>query len=384
VAADGGRSANVARATGRRVELVRRSHVWVGLVTAVGVIAISLTGIALNHRDLLGIGREGPPAVEGSGEIGEAVPINDLLRRALIAADAAGIRIEGRNGRELHPNGPGDIDRAMFRPSTRTVQVRLDDPRATEVILDWSTGDVLGLSARDDVRIEHIHSGEVIGQKGVVVSDILAVVLVGLTVGGLLIWLRRLRRERAGLTAGRSKMSWWLRLNWRFHLVASILAAVYIVVLSITGVLLNHKREWGLMVEPVKIIEPESVARRTPESLDQVVRWGLAERQRVTPDATFDDIRFIDYRPLNGYAKLRFQDEREVIVDVYEGRILSQADRLDVWVEHLHSGLLFGDDWVLLSDAAGVLLILLSLNGLYLFALPGWRLRGLARPSERA
>ena len=94
--------------------------------------------------------------------------------------------------------------------------------------------------------------------------------------------------------------------------------------------------------------------------------------------STLDNLRFVDYRPLSGYAKLRFKDEWEVIVDVYDSRIFSSSERRDVWVEQLHSGLLFGEGWTILSDAGAVMLILLSVNGIYLMALPGWRTRGQA------
>ena len=134
------------------------------------------------------------------------------------------------------------------------------------------------------------------------------------------------------------------------------------------------------MIEPVKILESESVARRTPDALPAIVEAGIKQRQSERPEVTLDDLRFVDYRPLSGYAKLRFKDEWEVIVDVYDGRIFSSADRRDVWVEQLHSGLLFGEGWTILSDAAAIMLILLSVNGIYLMALPGWRTRGQAPP----
>ena len=329
--------------------------------------------MTLNHRDLAGIASEGPPSVEGSGDLAGTAPINDLLRAALIAADGAGVRVEGRNGRELHPSGPSDIDRVQFRPSTSTAQVRLRDPRSTEVVLDWSTGSVLLVHPRDDVRVEHVHSGEVIGQKGVVASDIVAVVLIALSLGGAAIWARRILGGRSSGAAIRGELSGWLRFNWRFHLIGGIVVAAYVILLSVTGVLLNHKRELGLMIEPVKILESESVARRTPNALAIIVDAGLRQRQSERPEVTVDNLRFVDYRPLSGYAKLRFKDEWEVIVDVYDSRIFSSSERRDVWVEQLHSGLLFGEGWTILSDAGAVMLILLSVNGIYLMALPGWR-----------
>ena len=106
----------------------------------------------------------------------------------------------------------------------------------TEVVLDWSTGSVLLVRPRDDVRVEHVHSGEVIGQKGVVASDIVAVVLIALSLGGAVIWARRILGGRSSGAAIRGETSGWLRFNWRFHLVGGIVVAAYVILLSVTGV----------------------------------------------------------------------------------------------------------------------------------------------------
>lgn len=378
--ADGGGVTTAPTRLGRRVRgrWWRAIHLWLGLLTAVGVIVVSVTGIVLNHTGAWDLGSKGPPAISGSGGFDDAAAVNDLLSSALLAADERGVEIRKPRGEIRRPDGPSDIDRATFRPGTATAQVRLRDPRHTEVILDWSDGTVLAVDERDDVGLSHLHSGETLGQRGVVLSDLVAVALVVLIISGMWVWVKRLRRHRSSGAAGDSR---WVRANWWFHLVAGLAAATFTIVLCVTGVILNHKREWGFMVEPYRSLDAEIVARLEPTSLSQIGQWAIDARSPTVAGIDYDDIRFIDYRPSAGYAKVRFKDaETEVVVDVYDGEIYSIAHRRDIWIEDLHSGVRFGSEGVWLSDVTAGLLVLLTINGIFLWLRPAWS--GRSRPLE--
>lgn len=357
------------RARGR---FVQRLHVWLGLVTAVGVVVVSLTGIALNHRESLGLGREGPPTVEGTGEPAAVLPLYELLVRASRAADDAGVRIVTLDSTHERANNPGDVNRVQLRPGTATAQVRFNDRRHTEVVLDWSTGEVLDIAPRDDATVEQVHSGELLGQRGVIVGDVVAGALVLLTLSGVFVWLRRLRARRHAFPPGASR---WSRANWWFHLVGGLLATAYLLVLSVTGVLLNHKREMELMVEPVVIADDDAIERSTVVPFEQLVAWGIDARNDEPGAYTMDDVRFVDWRPKSRYAKVRFKDDYETIVDVYDIRVYASAQRRDRWVEDLHSGVLFGGRGTWLSDLTAGFIIVLTLNGMYLWLAPTWRAR---------
>ena len=362
---DAGRAAARPR---RWHDWLRATHVWFGALTAVAVIVVSATGIVLNHTAALGWGSTGPPEVQGTGTLDQALPVNDLLRTALREGGEWGLQTRNEL-RQLGPTtGPSDVDRAMFRPGSSTAQVRLRDAMHTEFVLDWSTGGLLEVVERHDVRLEHLHSGEAFGQRGVVLSDVVAVALVLLCIGGAAIWLRRLRRNRPARTG----TQWFVRANWWFHLVGGLLVVAYTIVLSVSGVILNHKREWGFMKEPARYLGDEVVARGRPAPLATIAGWAVDERVRRGHEATLDDVRFLDYRPGAGYAKVRFKDEEwEVIVDVYEPAVLSVAHRRDVWMLDLHSGVRFGARGTWLSDLTAGGIILLTVNGLYLWLRPG-------------
>jgi uncharacterized iron-regulated membrane protein len=358
---------------------VQRLHVWLGLVSAVGVVVVSLTGIMLNHRESLGLGHEGPPTVEGTGEPPAVLPLYDLLVRAARAADDAGVRIVTLDSTHERPNNPGDVNRVQLRPSTATAQVRFNDRRNTEFVLDWSTGKVLDIAPRDDATVERVHSGELLGQRGVIVGDLVAAALVLLALSGAFAWLRRLRARRRAFPPGASR---WSRANWWFHLVGGLLATAYLVVLSVTGVLLNHKRELHLMVEPVVIADDDAIERSTAVPFEQLVAWGVEARDAAPGAYTMNDVRFVDWRPESRYAKIRFNDDYETILDVYDKRVYASAQRRDRWVEDLHSGVMFGARGTWLSDLTASFLIVLTLNGMYLWLAPTWRARTFDRKTH--
>jgi hypothetical protein len=348
--------------------VVYRAHVWLGLLTAVGVIVISLTGIYLNHRE--GLGLWSPPEDAG-GSIESALPIRQLFILGITGAHDAGLPVKTTV----------EVQRLTYRPGPNTAAVRLKDARVTEILLHAGTGEVIEVAPRDDVRVEHVHSGEVLGQQGVIVGDIIAGALILLTLGGVYLWLNRARsswrQDEALRTRGRS----WVTLNRRLHLVGGLAVGAAVVWISVTGILLNHKREFGYMVEPFRAFDYE-LHRVEPMQLADIADRAVL----AVPERGFelpDDVRWIDFRPDVGYAKVRFADkaETEVILDPFDGDVISVAERRDIYMERLHSGAFIGANMTILSDITAAVLIVLTLNGLYLWVWPVWLSR--SRESER-
>lgn len=156
--------------------------------------------------------------------------------------------------------------------------------------------------------------------------------------------------------------------RWIFylHLWLGILATGVILLVSVTGILLNHKRPLGLMPD---------VSHKPSGSFEEALPLAdLARRAEaaVGPDAAAAGIDRMDVRPDDGLIKVRFNDRtvREVDLDLHTGRVLHVGERNDVFLEKLHSGEIFGDGWVLLSDASAVMLTLLLLSGYWLWLFP--------------
>ena len=154
------------------------------------------------------------------------------------------------------------------------------------------------------------------------------------------------------------------------HLWVGVLFTVVLLVVAVTGIVLNHKRALGLM--PDVSHEPTApLAAALPIA-------ELADRARAAASLAADvAVDRMDVRPDNGYVKVRFDDPQwtEVTVDLASGTALHVGERGDVFMEQLHSGELLGGNWVLLTDAAAVALVLLLVSGYWLWLAPRWRRR---------
>lgn len=156
-------------------------HLWAGVLTTVALIAISVTGILLNHKR--GLGLMPDVAHEPEGAFGQAKSLEELTRVALHTVDGD----PGANG-----NAPVDIeriDRMDVRPRSGFVKVRMRDKASTEVTVDLTTGRVLHMGRRGDVFLEKLHSGEAFGGPMIILSDIAAVCLVLTLITGYWLWL---------------------------------------------------------------------------------------------------------------------------------------------------------------------------------------------------
>jgi hypothetical protein len=161
---------------------------------------------------------------------------------------------------------------------------------------------------------------------------------------------------------------WRVFSRWTFylHLWLGILATGVILLVSVTGILLNHKRPLGLMPDV-----SHTPGGRFAEALPLAELARRAEAA-VGPAVAAAGIDRMDVRPGDGLVKVRFDDRtvREVDLDLATGRVLHVGERNDVFLEKLHSGEIFGDGWVLLSDASAVALVFLLLSGYWLWLFP--------------
>ncbi len=154
------------------------------------------------------------------------------------------------------------------------------------------------------------------------------------------------------------------------------MGTVLLMVISVTGVLLNHKRTLGLMPD---VAHDPSAPFASALSLERI---GAAAFAGVPADARgtwklgdpvdLAHIDRMDVRPRNGYAKVRFRDRRntEATVDLASARVIHVGERDDVFLEKLHSGEILGDNFILLSDAAAIALVITLITGYWLWLVP--------------
>ena len=165
----------------------------------------------------------------------------------------------------------------------------------------------------------------------------------------------------------------FFHLNRSLHKWIGIAVSIILLTLAVTGVLLNHKKKMGYMPD----IEHEAsgqISQGLP--IEKVAMIAIKASANKDIDSV-KDIDRIDYRTKNMSAKVRFKDSEntEVIVDSVTGKVLNIGSRTDVFIEKLHSGEIFGDMFILITDVAAASLVLLTFSGFYIWIWPKWRRR---------
>jgi hypothetical protein len=160
------------------------THLWLGVVATVSLIAISVTGILLNHKRALGLMPDVPH--EPTAPFAQALT---LERKAYAALEAAPQASKG-NWNSSDAVDIALIDRMDVRPRDGLAKIRLRDKASTEMTVDIADGQVIHVGRRGDVFLEKLHSGEAFGgQAFVLLSDIAAVALVLTLITGYWLWL---------------------------------------------------------------------------------------------------------------------------------------------------------------------------------------------------
>lgn len=156
------------------------------------------------------------------------------------------------------------------------------------------------------------------------------------------------------------------------HLWVGVLVTIALAVICVTGILLNHKRALGLMPDVEHAATAPLDSSLTIAELAAIAIAAMpASADLLDPSAQIDRM---DVRPRDGLIKVRMRDSAstEVTLDLATGRVLHVGRRGDVFLEKLHSGEIFGDGWVLLSDAAAVGLLITLVSGYWIWLFPKW------------
>lgn len=154
-------------------------------------------------------------------------------------------------------------------------------------------------------------------------------------------------------------------LNRKVHYWASIFVALPLVVIIVTGILLQFKKQ----IPWVQPTEQRGRGKEPTLTMAQVL-----DICRGIPEAEirgWEDINRIDVRPSKGILKVSVKSNWEIQIDTQSGKVLQVAYRRSDLIEALHDGSWFHDGVKYgLFVPAALLLLLLWFTGLYLFVLP--------------
>ena len=158
------------------------THLWLGVLSTIALVSISITGILLNHKRPLGLMPDVPHTP--TGPFSASVTLEQMAYAALVAAPP-----ESRGAWQVgDPVDLALIDRMDVRPGDGFVKVRLSDKASMEMTVDIASGEVIHVGRRGDVFLEKLHSGEALNGM-IILSDIAAVALVLTLITGYWLWL---------------------------------------------------------------------------------------------------------------------------------------------------------------------------------------------------
>lgn len=153
--------------------------------------------------------------------------------------------------------------------------------------------------------------------------------------------------------------------NRLIHRWATVLVAVPVLVILVTGVMLQWKKQSSWIQPPTQ----RGVSATPTVAFDQI----LAAARTVDEASieSWDDIDRLDVRPGKGIVKVRSNNRWEIQIDTQTGEVLHAAIRRSDLIESLHDGSFFGDGVKLgLFFPSAVALTVMWATGIYLFVLP--------------
>ncbi len=161
-------------------------------------------------------------------------------------------------------------------------------------------------------------------------------------------------------------MNWHARRDSRkIHRWGAILVALPFLVILVTGVLLQVKKEVAWIQPPTQTgsgSEPDI-------TFDQILT--ISSRVKEARIKTWADIDRLDVRPEKGIVKVKGVNNWEIQIDTKTGEVLQVAFRRSGIIESLHDGSWFHDSaklWVFLP--AGIIVTVLWITGMYMFFVP--------------
>jgi len=166
-----------------------------------------------------------------------------------------------------------------------------------------------------------------------------------------------------------AKSTRWHRKAHRFIAIPFL---VFIVLMSITGILLTWKAELGLKPQSQKA----SVLKTPLVSLNTIESNAKHYIDNLGLDTT---INRIDYRPRKGIAKVRFETHfTELQIDCYTGKVISKSTRTADVIEMIHDGSILDYFFnakqeptkLAYSTLVGLSLLFLSFTGFWLWLKP--------------
>ncbi len=178
--------------------LMRKYHRWVSAVAAIFLIVVAVTGVVLQVQRLTGADADADAGERPPSALTTAMPSPAYAALVSRTLDAA---------RQRAPNAP--IASVMLRGEGNAIQgvVQLPGDPLREIVVDARSGRVVSDERHEaESLILRIHSGEILGEPGVVLGVLWGLALVVLLLTGGWVYFDMYRRRLKG--SGKRGLFW--------------------------------------------------------------------------------------------------------------------------------------------------------------------------------
>ncbi len=166
----------------RPYKVVWKLHKWIGIVLALALVNVSVTGLLLLEKK----DHEWIQPATRNGQEGSSDELISMQRVFAVVLDCNHPHFQSVEG----------IDRVDFRPDKRVYKVRSKTGYA-EIQVDAITGDVLNMAMRHSDLFEKMHDGSFFGDSvHGKLMPLVAVANILLVLTGLYLWLDPKLRKR--------------------------------------------------------------------------------------------------------------------------------------------------------------------------------------------
>lgn len=152
-----------------------------------------------------------------------------------------------------------------------------------------------------------------------------------------------------------------------WHRTIGLFVAIFLLISSVTGILLALKKDIPAIQPPTQKVEFQITDNwLSIPVLEEKAKKAL---QAKFPDQKINKVDRIDIRPSKGIAKVIFTNANwEVQINAFTGETLSIGKRYSDWIESLHDGSIINDLFKLISmNLLGISVIFMIFTGLWLY-----------------
>lgn len=154
----------------------------------------------------------------------------------------------------------------------------------------------------------------------------------------------------------------WKKVNRQIHYWGSVIIIIPVIIVIGSGLLLQVKKQFP-WVQPKT---EKTQTRELPLSFDQILL--TAKSVKEAEIGSWEDVDRLDVRPGKGVTKIRANNSWEIQIHNETAEVLAVNYRRSDVIEAIHDGSWFHDEaklWLFLP--AAIILLVLSLTGLYMF-----------------